>query len=66
MNELGTWTERFPELETDFNSKTGTVEKFHNLQEARIVYAQTLRKRGYRPIGNRTWVRDGFAAVIVP
>ena len=58
--------ESFPELQVDFDAKVGTAEKFHTLQEARTMFARALRKRGYRPIGNRTWVKDGFAAVIVP
>jgi hypothetical protein len=59
-------SESFPEMEVDFDSKLGTREKFHTLQEARTAWAKLLRKRGYRPIGNRTWVKSGFAAVIVP
>lgn len=58
--------ESFPELQVDFDTKTGTPEKFHTRQEARIMFAQALRRHGYRPIGNRTWVYDGVAAVIVP
>jgi len=58
--------EDFPELQVDFDAKIGTREKFHSLQEARTVWANLLRKRGYHPIGNHTWVREDFAAVIVP
>jgi len=59
-------TESFPEMQVDFDTKSGTHEKFHTRQEARTIWAKLLRKRGYSPIGNRTWVQDGFAAVIVP
>jgi len=58
--------ESFPEFYVDFDAKTGAREKFHTRQEARTMWAKLLRSRGYKPIGNRTWVRDGFAAVIVP
>jgi hypothetical protein len=58
--------EDFPEMQVDFDAKTGAREKFHTRQEARTMWAKLLRSRGYKPTGNRTWVRDGFAAVIVP
>jgi hypothetical protein len=58
--------EDFPEMQVDYDTKLGTNERLHSFQEAHTVWAKLLRARGYRPIGNRTWVRDGHRAVIVP
>jgi len=58
-------TERFPEIQVECDN-LGVKEKFGNLGQARITFTQALRKRGYHPIGNRTWVKPGFAAVIAP
>lgn len=60
------YTQRFPSIETNYNHVGGVVERTGNPQQARIRFEQALRAQGYAPAGNSTWIRDGYAAVMVP
>lgn len=58
--------ERFPRIETNYEHAIGAIERTGNPQQARIRFEQALRARGYAPAGNGTWLKDGWAAVMVP
>ena len=57
----------FPELVHDYNRSTiGVTDEASNRKAARQQIAHVLRERGYRPTFNKTWVKEGYAAVILP
>lgn len=58
-------TESFPELERHHDHQAGTHE-YSNPQAARVHWAQVMRMHGYKPGGNCTWLKIGFAAVMEP
>jgi hypothetical protein len=58
-------TEDFPELTRVYDLKQGVLNEFGNLAAAKDLFAQTMRKHGYRK-ASRTWIKDGVAAVMQP
>jgi hypothetical protein len=58
-------TETFPELSKHHDSQAGTRE-YSSPQAARVYFARIMWLHGYRPGGNHTWLKAGFAAVMEP
>ena len=58
-------TEVFPELGKPHDAQAGTRE-YSNPQAARVHFAHVMRAHGYRPGGNHTWMKAGFAVVMEP
>ena len=44
----------------------GVVNEYSNLQAARVHFRRVMQARGYRPGGNHTWMKLGFAVVMEP
>lgn len=63
--------EQFPELVRPYNlnpmaGPTGVYNEFTSPQVAHDHFTHALRVRGYRPVPNKVWVKDGYPAVMLP
>lgn len=56
----------FPALQKYYDLSRGVYPEFTNLQDAKVAFRQEMRRRGYRPGGNKSWCKSGVAVVMEP
>ena len=56
----------FDELHKRSDHQAGVVREYANPQAARVHFRRVMWLHGYRPGGNHTWTKAGFAIVMEP